>query len=503
MEKYKSLRSSSRTGRAEGCTPIRPTRDAFRIIARNMARRGARISFGRPTREGVRLLARPVDPLALRAWLARRPHAFALESVFRGGEAGRWSFYGCDPVAAVRIGGWRDPFERLSKSLRPWRKRSPPADGPPWTAGWVGYVSYEAGAFIAPRVGRPRHRLPLPLAWWGLYDTVLAQDHETGRWYAAGAELPRSRSPLADRLDRLIAQMDRAKEAPTERPAGPTATRRRRLRSDSTPAQFRAMVRRALDYIAAGDVFQVNLAQRFRGPRREPAWQIYERLREANPAAFAAMIDLGSDAAVASSSPELFLSLRAGVVRTRPIKGTRPRTGDAAADARARRELQSSEKERAELTMIVDLERNDLGRVCRPGSIEVTDPGSLEAHPTVFHRAATVRGELRPECDALDLLRAAFPGGSISGAPKVRAMQIIRELERSARGPYCGAIGWIGLDGDLTLNLVIRTLVLPPGEVLVSVGGGIVADSDPHAEYAETLAKAEGMFRALGHRVRD
>jgi len=205
----------------------------------------------------------------------------------------------------------------------------------------------------------------------------------------------------------------------------------------------------------------------------------------------------GSPVAILSSSPELFLDLRDGHVVTRPIKGTRPRTGDPRIDAMARRELAESEKDRAELTMIVDLLRNDLGRVCSFRTVQVRDPGEIEEHPTVYHRVATIEGDLKTGLGWSDLLRAAFPGGSVTGAPKIRAMQIIRELEPTPRGIYCGSIGWIGLDGAMSLNLAIRTIVQRGDVVHLYAGGGIVAQSTPDGEYAETLAKLRGMLRAL------
>ena len=224
---------------------------------------------------------------------------------------------------------------------------------------------------------------------------------------------------------------------------------------------------------------------------------MYRRLRSVTPSSHAAFLRW-DDTAILSASPELFLDLRAGHVVTRPIKGTRPRIGDRAVDLRARRELQDSRKDRAELIMIVDLLRNDLGRVCSYGRVRVVDAGSIEEHPTVFHRVATIEGELAPGRNWLDLLLATFPGGSITGAPKIRAMQIIDKLEPTARGVYCGSIGWIGLDGSMSLNIAIRTMVQVRDRVHVYAGGAIVADSTPEGEYDEMLTKAAGMLRALG-----
>jgi para-aminobenzoate synthetase component I len=261
-------------------------------------------------------------------------------------------------------------------------------------------------------------------------------------------------------------------------------------------AQYEDTVRRVLDYIAAGDCYQVNLSHRLSAPLAGRPWELYERLRRISPAPYAAYLDCG-DHQVLSSSPELFLRVRGRDVETRPIKGTRPRGASHEEDRTLAADLINSGKDRAELLMIVDLERNDLGRVCEYGSVHVPDLYRLETYSSVHHLVATVRGTLRPEVGPLECLRAAFPGGSITGAPKIRAMEIIEELEPVRRGVYTGAIGWVDGRGDAEWNIAIRTMVAKDGRVHFHVGGGIVADSVPAAEYEETLAKAQGMLRAL------
>jgi len=260
--------------------------------------------------------------------------------------------------------------------------------------------------------------------------------------------------------------------------------------------QYIQKVERAKAYIAAGDIFEVNLSQRFVAQVDAPPEDIYRRLRAASPSSHAAFLPW-PNLAVMSSSPELFLQLTDGHVVTRPIKGTRPRGHDDASDLINRRALESSEKDHAELTMIIDLLRNDLGRVCAYGSVLVREAVTIESLPHVFHQVATVEGMLQSQFTWLDLLRASFPGGSITGAPKIRAMQIINELEQSPRGVYCGAIGLIGLDGNLSLNIAIRTMVQQGNTVRFDAGGAIVADSDPHQEYEEIMAKVKGMMQAL------
>ncbi|MGF1612091.1 MAG: aminodeoxychorismate synthase component I, partial [Kiloniellales bacterium] len=265
-----------------------------------------------------------------------------------------------------------------------------------------------------------------------------------------------------------------------------------------TRPAYEAAVQRGIDYIHAGDIFQANLSQRFsaRLPAGETPFMLYRRLRALNPAPFAAYLKFGQDV-IASSSPERFLKLSDGQVESRPIKGTRPRGHDAAEDEALARELLASEKDRAENVMIVDLLRNDLSRVCRDSSVAVPELCVLERYATVYHLVSTIVGELRPGKTAVDLLEASFPGGSITGAPKIRAMEIIAELEPTRRGPYCGSIGYIGFDGDMDSSIVIRTFSIHGDQVSFQVGGGIVADSRPAEEYEETLAKGRALLAAL------
>ena len=268
------------------------------------------------------------------------------------------------------------------------------------------------------------------------------------------------------------------------------------LRSTFTHRGYLSAVARVREYILAGDIFQANLSQRFQVALAEPPLALYNRLRRVNPAAFGAYLDFG-DLQVLSVSPERFLRLSGRRVVTRPIKGTRPRGMGPMHDALLGRVLAESDKDRAENVMIVDLLRNDLSRVCRPGTVRVPELFALEHHPTVHHLVSTVVGELDPAADAIDLLRAAFPGGSITGAPKVRAMEIIAELEPTTRGAYCGSLGYVGFDGSMDLSILIRTITAGRGWWQAPVGGGIVAQSVPEREYQETWDKAEGLLRAM------
>jgi para-aminobenzoate synthetase component 1 len=285
--------------------------------------------------------------------------------------------------------------------------------------------------------------------------------------------------------------------APTYPTTGIPTADRIGLRSTFTRKGYLEAVARVREYILAGDIFQANLSQRFQGQWESTPFDLYRRLRRRNPAPFAAYLGF-NDVAVLSASPERFLRLDGRHIETRPIKGTRPRGLGPMHDAALGRALAESRKDRAENVMIVDLLRNDLSRVCRPGSVRVPELFALEHHPTVHHLVSTVVGEIEPGFGAVDLIRAAFPGGSITGAPKVRAMEIIAELEPTQRGVYCGSIGYLSATGAMDTSIVIRTYVLLNGQIYFQAGGGIVADSDPELEYRETLDKARGLIETLG-----
>ncbi len=414
---------------------------------------------------------------------------------------GRFSIFADDPVEVLSVEhGVSDcPFSTLAHRVAAY-PASATTDAPvPFLGGWIGFVTYEAGLTIEGLLSTAPWEPALPLLRFCLYDAAAVFDHRARQWYMVAVEWP---SPLAARRPSVNARFTHLRKR-LEHAAG-LATCIDSHASSPNPAvpnmshsMYLDRVRRAKQYIAAGDIYQVNLTQRFTAPAQTSPVETYRRLCQSNPAPFAALL-MWDDTAILSSSPELFLQLRDGHVVTRPIKGTRPRSGDPDVDAANRRALIESEKDGAELTMIVDLLRNDLGRVCSYGTVRVVSPGEIEEHPTVFHRVATIEGELRSTHDWSDLLRATFPGGSVTGAPKIRAMQIIDEFEPTCRGVYCGSIGWIGLDGSMSLNLSIRTMVQESDKVHLYAGGAIVADSEPEDEYEETIAKATGMLRALG-----
>ncbi len=358
---------------------------------------------------------------------------------------------------------------------------------PPFTGGLIGFFGYD----LAPQIERLPRRSPadsrIPDVRFALYDRCLTLDHLTGEvqfWsndFLGDGE--------ADRRRRDQEFLDSALRAD---PEIPSPSRLGPVRPDVPRDRYLEAVRRCLEYIAAGDIFQVNLSQRFTAPGKADPLDLYERLKRRSPAPFSAFLR-GDDLALVSASPEWFYQARGGLLVTRPIKGTRPRGPSPEEDARLAAELRSSVKDRAELTMIVDLERNDLGRVCQFGSVKVTEPLVVESFAQVHHLVATIEGRLRPEIGPIDVVRAMFPGGSITGAPKIRAMEIIDELEPSRRGVYTGAIGYFGAGGTSAFNIAIRTILVEGDRVSYQVGGGIVADSVAELEYEETLHKGRGL----------
>jgi para-aminobenzoate synthetase component I len=392
------------------------------------------------------------------------------------------------------------PLEALAGAVESVRFAPPHA-----LVGWLGCVSYEVGRFLEPvPAAAGKEGLRWPVVWFTLFRHYVVI--EGGR-VAAYDVVP----PARHRRSHRGAGGERAPAwellRPCRPPPAPEAGHATIVERPSR-AVFEAKVRRVKEYLAAGDIYQANVAQRWVFATGERAHEVFRRLCDVSPAPYAACLRFHDGLArrhVVSASPELFLTLSVNaagerIAVTRPIKGTRPRDPhDAARDEALRRELLASAKDHAELTMIVDLLRNDLGRVARYGSVRVVQAREIERHPTVWHTVATIEGRLRREAGLAEVLRALCPGGSITGAPKIRAMQIIEELEGFRRGIYCGNIGVIGPQGKtLALNIAIRTLVMQAGRAYAYAGGGIVADSDPGAEYEETLHKAAAMLAALG-----
>jgi para-aminobenzoate synthetase component I len=463
-----------------------------------------------------------VEPLAIFERVSRQRHCLFLDSaVLDGGSdaapspdrastqapttprLGRFSYVAADPIHFIEVvatGDGRDT-ERVNKAFL--QLRSLLADLacatipglPPFQGGVAGLVSYECG------LARLGLAVPLsssvPLLSLHIYDLVYAFDHDAGRGWIISQGVP-ARGPTArraratERLEGLLAALTK----PVSAGHSPAVSDCGEIVSTRSRESYIAMVEAGIELVRAGDIFQVNLAQRLSLAATIDPIELHRRSRTLNPAPFAACFDAGT-ATIVSMSPERLLQVERGTVRMHPIKGTRRMLASPEADLYAGEDLGQSEKDRAENVMIVDLVRNDLSRVCTPESVRVEALCRLERYRYVQHLVSIVAGRLRPGLNSLDALDAAIPGGSVTGAPKHRACEIISQLEGFTRGAYCGSLGFIGFDGAADWNLLIRTFVVAPDSISFAVGGGITARSDPAAEYAETLHKAEGMLRVL------
>ncbi|MEJ2687375.1 MAG: aminodeoxychorismate synthase component I [Gammaproteobacteria bacterium] len=439
--------------------------------------------------------------------IADRPWAVFLDSGRPHCSQGRYDIMACDPAATLVTHGQHtmvrtaegsfvsgaDPFDLLRRQLG---ARTQGVEQMPFCGGAIGYFGYDLARRLErlPTISEDAEHLPEMAV--GLYDWAVVVDHEHRRtqlvWHGTAA-------PTAARRAELVARFTGPAD-PVERTPFRTLEP---MKSNMTAAEYARAFQRIATYIREGDCYQVNLAQRFAAGAEGDAWLAYQRLRTINPAPFGAYLST-PQVKVLSASPERFLQVRGERVCTRPIKGTRPRSADPAMDRSAAEALHNSPKDRAENLMIVDLLRNDLGKCCMPGSVQVPELFRLESFATVHHLVSTVTGTLAGDRDGIDVLRACFPGGSITGAPKLRAMEIIEELEPQRRGIYCGAIGYVSADGTLDTSITIRTLVYADGILRFWAGGGIVADSVLDDEYQETYHKAAAllqlseMFREAG-----
>jgi para-aminobenzoate synthetase component 1 len=458
-----------------------------------------------------------------------RPYCFFLDSGMDRKRLGRYSFLGSDPFLVMRSRGPEitivrgqehevrqgNPLDIVGELLETYKLDRYPAPVP-FLGGAVGYFSYDLCRFIEHLPSTAVDDLKLPECYLAFYDAIVAFDHLEDKMYLVATGFPQTEE--GKRLRRARMRLEEMKSwlgsrrsivaSGTKQPHGdrdcfaagsPRIDAKNKevaLKSNFTPEEYKKVVNRVREYVAAGDVFQVNLSQRFEAHLKIPAYELYKRLRTINPAPFASYLSF-PDVAIVSASPERFLKVQGDLVETRPIKGTRPRGRDRAEDERLANELIHSPKDRAENVMIVDLERNDLGRVCQYGTVKVTELAVLETFPTVFHLTSTVVGKLRRGKSNIDLLKATLPGGSITGAPKVRAMEIIDELEPTKRSVYTGSIGYLGFNEDMDINIVIRTFLVKERKAYFQVGGGIIYDSDAEAEYLETLDKGKALIRAL------
>jgi para-aminobenzoate synthetase component 1 len=443
---------------------------------------------------------------------AARPFSFWLDSGMDPRKLGRWSFMGSDPFLVMRSRGDEitlirnsgeekrrgNPFDVLGELLAQYRLEyhDPKI---PFTGGAVGYLSYDLGRFIEKLPSNAVDDLQLPESYLGFYDAVVAFDHLENRVYVISTGFPETEN--GKRQSRAERRLNELKDLVMLAPPPPdnvsvSPAEKLAIKSNFSHENYLKAVATAREYICAGDIFQVNLSQRLETELKTPPYELYKRLRKINPAPFAVYFNFHG-VQIVGASPERYLKVRGDRVETRPIKGTKPRGKTSETDKALGESLLASKKDRAENIMIVDLERNDIGRVCRYGSVKVTELAILETYPTVFHLTSTVIGQLREDKNIIDLLKATFPGGSITGAPKVRAMEIIDELEPTRRSVYCGSLGYIGFNGDIDLNIVIRTIIIKDGKAYFQVGGAIVYDSEPESEYIETLDKGKASIMAV------
>ncbi|GAB6158756.1 aminodeoxychorismate synthase component I [Desulfotomaculum varum] len=446
------------------------------------------------------------------ACIKELPYSFLLATGQPAGKE-RFSFLGADPYALISSKNglttihWRDnpghaavagnPLDAMKNCLA----RLVPLEvipEIPFTGGAVGFFSYDLGRQLERVPALAADDLQTPDLCFGLYDALLVVDHLTGQKIIVSTGHPAASEAKAAararaRADWLLELLQHNSSTAGDATGQPPVS----LRANFTRQSYQERVRQAVEHILSGDIFQVNLSQRFELQSAMDSWQLFQDLKSISPAPQSAYLKF-PDIEVVCSSPERFLRLNhQGQVITCPIKGTRPRGSNKAEDLQNYLALQQSEKDQAELTMIVDLSRSDLGKVCTVGSVEAEMPYRIETFPTVHHLVATVKGQLPGNKGIFDLLKATFPGGSITGAPKIKAMEIIDRLEPVRRGIYTGSLGYIGLDGRADLNIVIRTIIKVKGRYYFHVGGGITAKSDAAAEYYETLDKAKALLRAL------
>lgn len=452
------------------------------------------------------------DPVTVYAGLGCKEDSFLLHSARVNISQGRYSFIGFDPflifesrgsTITITENGARTSYDGdPTAELRSYLKRYPVKRNPAYPlfqGGAVGYFSYDFCHRYEKLPATTEDDLEVPDSLFLFVDTAILFDHIAERTVVVSTGYPESDSDSREKRAGMRAS-DLARQVEAVDVCLPDLPQKQhrtpRIRSSFAKDQFEGIVRAAQEYIRAGDIFQVNLAQRLNAPLSLDPLTLYRLLAEINPSPFASYFNFG-EISVVSCSPERLVQLEGRSVDTRPIAGTRPRGREEGADQELSQELLLNEKERAEHIMLVDLERNDLGRVCEYGSIHVNELMVLEEYSHVFHIVSNVKGTLRKGLDALDVVRATFPGGTITGTPKIRSMEIIDELETTRRGLYTGSVGYLSFTGDMDLNIVIRTFVIKDGIAYFHVGAGIVADSNPEHEYFETLYKAQALLSTL------
>ncbi|MBM3946121.1 MAG: anthranilate synthase component I [SAR202 cluster bacterium] len=448
-------------------------------------------------------------PVTAYVKVARKPYSFLLESVEGGERLARYSFIGTEPSWVLKTGagypgGAVDPLAPLQQRLAQYRV-VPLPELPRFHGGFVGYLGYDAVSYLEPRVPKPPvDRLGIPESIFMQTDTLLVFDHLRHKIKVVShahlnGDVENSYAHAAKRIEAVVKRLERPLRMPrrgaqASPPAG--VGEKPPFTSNFTREEYHLAVLRAKEYVKAGDVIQVVLSQRLQRSTAASSLDIYRALRAINPSPYMYHLAL-DDFQVVGASPELLVRAESGLVENHPIAGTRPRGRTTAEDAELELELRTNEKERAEHIMLVDLGRNDIGRVSKPGTVKVTQLMDVERYSHVMHLVSHVEGRLQPNVNAFDALRASFPAGTVSGAPKIRAMEIISELEGQRRGTYAGAIGYFSFSGNMDTAIAIRTMVLKDGVASIQAGGGIVYDSDPAKEYEETLHKAQALLRAI------
>ncbi len=476
-----------------------------------------------PDLEGVRALTATTDanlvpvyrdvaadletPVSAYLKVARGDHSFLLESVEGGERLARYSFIGTEPYRVHRVGPYADPSQgsdpllEVEAELGRFRLAHPQSGLPRFTGGAVGFLAYDAVRHFEPRV--PIAEIDphgMPEALFMFVDTLLVFDHlkhtiKVVSHCRLDGDVDSSYRQACQRIDELVERLARPLPA-TPYPIEAPATGREATRSNVSRERYEANVKRARQYIIAGDIIQVVPSQRLSRRTTAHPFSIYRALRTVNPSPYMYYLALG-DSHIIGTSPEMLVRVEEGLVETHPIAGTRRRGADPEEDDALEIELKGDEKERAEHVMLVDLGRNDIGRVSQPGSVKVGDFMIVERYSHVMHLVSRVTGRLRPELSAYDALRACFPAGTVTGAPKIRAMEIIAELEQDRRGPYAGAVGYFDFSGNMDTAITIRTIVMKEGVAQIQAGGGVVYDSDPESEYQESLNKASALLAAI------
>jgi para-aminobenzoate synthetase component 1 len=463
-----------------------------------------------------RQIHKPINLQVLSEIFATLKHSSILGGNSAKKDADRFSYWAARPKEIFEfLAGQNEPFTKLQKVLDKYKfegqilrcaqnDRGNEDELPKgiFRGGWIGYFSYELGRYIEKLPDTTVDDLQMPLIRLYFYDRFIAYDHLEETFWLIALQLPEDTEKAKEKLEALEKLLTESEKLHI--PSPPAADIENidfsQIRCNMSREYYLDAIKKIKHYIYDGDVYQINFSQRFECDYNADPITLFNWQNHYNPSPYSAYIDTGS-LQIVSASPEMFITIEDGIISTKPIKGTRPRVGEAGQgrqiNAKNFDELLASEKEKAELNMIVDLERNDVARICEPGTRNVTQPRTIEMYPTVFHAVATVAGRLRKEITICDILKAMFPGGSITGAPKIRSMEIIDETEPTARGVYTGSIGYLGLDGSVSLNIAIRTIIIKNKMAFAQTGGGIVADSDPQAEWNETLTKARALLAGI------